>query len=111
MTAANTVTSVKCGCPSALFVGREFVVEGKLDGAAGDRLAQFQASTSPPNPDAKWVMNSPLVASPKSEGYKRLLAGYADFRRVFPTLICFPRIRPDDEVVCLKMFHREDRRA
>jgi hypothetical protein len=34
--------------------------------------------------------------------------GYADFRRVFPLFLCFPPIVPTDEVVSLKMFHRED---
>ena len=48
------------------------------------------------------------MASPTSASYKQLLQGYADFRRCFPQFICFPRILPDDEVVCLKMYHRED---
>jgi hypothetical protein len=34
--------------------------------------------------------------------------GYDDFRRVFPLYLCFPQVVPTDEVVCLKMFHRED---
>lgn len=38
----------------------------------------------------------------------RLLAGYADFRRCFPLFVCFPAVIPNDEVVSLKMFHRED---
>src|SRR5262249_12966326 len=41
-------------------------------------------------------------------GYRRLLRGYADFRRVFPLFVCFPQVVPTDEVVSLKMFHRED---
>ena len=32
----------------------------------------------------------------------------AAFRAVFPLFICFPQVIPTDEVVCLKMFHRED---
>jgi hypothetical protein len=39
---------------------------------------------------------------------KQMLQGFADFRRCFPTFICYPRIIPDDEVVCLKLYHRED---
>jgi hypothetical protein len=38
----------------------------------------------------------------------KLLAGYADFRRCFPLFVCFPPVIPNDEVVSLKMFHRED---
>ena len=40
--------------------------------------------------------------------YKRLLAGHAEFRKVFPLYVCFPQVVPTDEVVTLKMFHRED---
>jgi len=37
-----------------------------------------------------------------------MLAGFDDFRRCFPWYLCFPNVVPTDEVVCLKMFHRED---
>lgn len=36
------------------------------------------------------------------------LAGYDTFRRYFPLFVCFPSVIPNDEVVSLKMFHRED---
>jgi hypothetical protein len=49
-----------------------------------------------------------VLASPDSPGYRRLVQGHADFRRVFPLFLCFPRVVPTDEVVSLKMFHRED---
>ena len=107
-TAANSVIEVKL--PASLFVGREFVVEGKLE-AAGDRVAQFQVLTKAPTPDVSpstWNAKLPLVTAPNSPGYKRLVQGYADFRKVFPTFVCFPAIVPVDEVVSLKMFHRED---
>src|SRR5439155_10279579 len=51
---------------------------------------------------------SPVVASPTSTAYKQMLQGYADFRRAFPWYLCFPNVVPTDEVVSLKMFHRED---
>ena len=103
---ANTVTEVRL--PAALFRDREFVVEGKLDAAAGDRVVQFQVLTAPPGPDARWDGKSPVVASPNGTAYKQLLQGHADFRRCFPWFICFPAVVPADEVVCLKMYHRED---
>jgi hypothetical protein len=102
----NTLTELRL--PAALLVGREFVVDGKLDAAANDRLVQFQVLTSPPAPDAKLDTKSSIVTSPRGEAYKRLLGGYAEFRNVFPVFVCYPRIRPADEDVCLKMFHRED---
>ncbi len=103
---AKKVIEVKL--PAALVVGREFVVDGKLE-AGGDRVAQFAVTTTAPQgAGALWDAKSPLVAAPDSPAYKRLVRGYADFRRVFPTFVCFPAIVPVDEVVSLKMFHRED---
>jgi hypothetical protein len=49
-----------------------------------------------------------VLASPRGAGYRQLLRGYAEFRRVFPLFLCFPPVVPNDEVVTLKMFHRED---
>ena len=102
---ANTITEVRL--PAALFVGREFVVDGRLDGPVGDRVVQFRVLTAPPGPDSR-TNSGPVLASPSGAGYRRLLQGYADFRRVFPLFLCFPQVVPNDEVVTLKMFHRED---
>jgi hypothetical protein len=101
--AANAVIKVRL--PAALFRNRVFVAEGKLDGPADDRAVYFQALTAP---SGRWDGTSPVVASPKGAGYKQLLQGYADFRRCFPSFICFPYVVPTDETVCLKMYHRED---
>jgi hypothetical protein len=46
--------------------------------------------------------------NPEIEDKKLLVAGYDEFRQVFPLFTCFPQVVPTDEVVCLKMFHRED---
>jgi len=35
-------------------------------------------------------------------------AGLEEFRQAFPLFICYPAVIPVDEVVCLKMYHRED---
>src|SRR5262249_30766530 len=73
--AANTVTEVRL--PAALFLGRELVVEGKLDAAADDRAVHFQALTAPPGPSASWDGKSPVVASPTGAGYKQFRKGLA----------------------------------
>jgi hypothetical protein len=100
--AVGSVTEVRL--PAALFRQRAFVVDARLADAAGDRVVQVRATTAPtPGAEA-----GPVLASPDSAGYKRLLKGYADFRQVFPLFLCFPRVVPTDEVVSLKMFHRED---
>jgi hypothetical protein len=101
-TAADAVVEVRL--PAALFVGRDFVVDARLDGPAGDRLVRARAATTPPGP--RW--EGPVLAAATGAGYQELARGHADFRRVFPLYICFPRVVPTDEVVTLKMFHRED---
>ncbi len=100
-------TAIEIKLPAALFAGREFVVDGKLE-EGGERVVQLRVLTAPPDPHAKWDPKSPLVAAPTSAAYKRLVQGCADFRASFPTFVCFPAIVPVDEVVSLKMFHRED---
>jgi hypothetical protein len=103
---ANTVTQMRL--PAALFRDREFVVEGNLDGAPGERVVEFQVVTTRPSSDLAWDGKSPVLASPAAASFKQLVRGFADFRRSFPWFICFPAVVPTDEVVSLKMFHRED---
>ena len=104
--AANTVTEIRL--PAALLRDREFVVEGKLDAKAGDRVVQFQATTTAPASVPRWDGKTPVVAAANGSAYKKRLQDHADFRRLFPTFTCFPDIVPTDEVVTLKMYHRED---
>lgn len=99
--AANSVTDIRL--PAALLVGRQFVVDGRLDGAAGNRVVQFRVHAGQ---DAPWAAT--VAAARDSAGYQQLLQGCAEFRRIFPLFLCFPQVVPTDEAVCLKMFHRED---
>ncbi|MFO0927605.1 MAG: hypothetical protein U0736_11280 [Gemmataceae bacterium] len=91
--------------PAALLAGREFVVDVRLTDSPGNRVVRVGVST---RHDATLNAGAPVLAAPGSAGYRRLLDGYADFRRVFPLYLCFPPVVPTDEVVSLKMFHRED---
>ncbi|MCI0700194.1 MAG: DUF1592 domain-containing protein [Planctomycetia bacterium] len=103
-TSANEVIEVKL--PAALFAGREFVVDVKLGGPIGDRLVRPRVATTAPTPQTRW--DGPLLGSANATAYKQLVAGNNEFRKVFPLYICFPQVVPTDEVVSLKMFHRED---
>src|SRR5262249_9155354 len=103
---ADSVIEVRL--PAALFRDREFVVEGKLDQAPGERVVLFQVTTMPPGGDIRWNGQGSIVAAPTSAAFKRVLTGFDDFRRCFPWYLCFPNVVPTDEVVSLKMFHRED---
>lgn len=94
--------------PAALLAGREFVVDAQLPPGSSPRFVRVLASSQAPDATTRWGLNDPVLATPDSPGYKAMLAGNAEFRRVFPLYVCFPEIVPRDEVVCLKMFHRED---
>ncbi len=97
--ALATTTALEIKLPVALFRGREFVVDAALPAAVGNRVIRVRAGNA-------W---SPIVlAEPTGEGFKRLAEGNAKFRRMFPLFTCFPNVVPTDEVVSLKMFHRED---
>lgn len=100
-------SAVEVRLPAALFREREFVAEGKLDRPADERAVQFHVRTAP-DAAARWDGKNPVVASPAGAGFTQLLAGCAEFRNCFPLFICFPNVVPTDEVVTLKMFHRED---
>ena len=67
---------------------------------------QVRAATTPPGPDTRW--DGPVLAAPDGPAYRQLVRGHDAFRRVFPLFVCFPPVVPTDEVVTLKMFHRED---
>lgn len=101
----GSVTEVRL--PAALFAGREFVADGKFE-AAGDGAAVFEALAAAPGAELRYDGRGSVVASPTSAAYKQLVAGDAAFRAVFPLFVCFPQVVPTDEVVSLKMFHRED---
>ncbi|MFM7322041.1 MAG: DUF1592 domain-containing protein, partial [Armatimonadota bacterium] len=92
--------------PASLASGRTLVAEGTVPGGPGDRVASFAAATAPGNDEHAW--NGPVVANPAGTGYAALKGAWRTFREVFPKFLCFPAVIPTDEVVSLKMFHRED---
>lgn len=91
--------------PAALLVGREFVVDAKLE-RPSNQLVRARVATTPPDSATRW--DGPLIGSPTGPAYRQLIAGHDAFRKVFPLYLCFPAVVPTDEVVTLKMFHRED---
>jgi hypothetical protein len=109
--AANSLTEIRL--PAALARGREFVVEAKLAAPSPDRAAAFELLTAPP---AHLPLTAPefpsgklaVAITPGGDAQKQILQGLNDFRATFPLFTCFPGVIPVDEVVCLKMFHRDD---
>ena len=93
--------------PAALLAGREFVVDAKLPPGSSPRFVRVLAASKAPDATMRWT--GPVLATAESPAYKAMLAGNAEFRKVFPLFCCFPPVKaPHDEAVSLKLFHRED---
>jgi hypothetical protein len=106
--AAPATGVIEIHLPAALLRTHTFVVDGKLAAGDVDSAVEFDASTSPPSPQTQWTPKGPIVAAKDGPAHKQLLKGLDEFRQCFPMFICYPNIIPVDEVVCLKMYHRED---
>lgn len=100
--------TVEVRLPAALFRDRTFVVEARPEGNPSDRVVLFQATVGSSGRRPIWNGTSPLVADAKSAAFADVRRGFDAFRRLFPWYLCFPNVVPTDEVVSLKMFHRED---
>ena len=121
---------IKVRLPADLVAGREFVVTGALEGAAGaEGSVQLQVLTAKPesasgllasatsitDAGGRWSDNNqrvsysaPIVVNEASAARKRIEAGLDAFRQLFPAALCYTKIVPVDEVVTLTLFHRED---
>jgi hypothetical protein len=102
-TSTNEATAIRL--PASLFRGRDFVVDVRLP-EPGDHLVRVYAGTSPFRAENIWKL--PVLADATQLSYRQFVAAAAEFRQVFPLYVCFPQVVPTDEVVTLKMFHRED---
>lgn len=105
---ANSVLTIRL--PAALLSGRAFAAEGRLDAPSPTRAVVFHASATTIGQDAPVGLSGsgPVVASRESAAFKQIVEGDNLFRACFPLFLCYPSVIPIDEVVNLKMFHRED---
>ncbi len=93
--------------PAGLAAGRTFAAEGTPGADEKSGVILYQA-TSKPAAAAVWDGKSP-IAVPKGGARAAAVAdGCREFRSLFPLYTCYPAVIPNDEVVSLKMFHRED---
>jgi hypothetical protein len=91
--------------PAALLSEREFAADANL---AQNTTQIFRVSTEDRGRTIYWDGSSAVVGQRDSEAYRSLIAGFDQFRQCFPLYLCYPNVIPIDEVVNLKMFHRED---
>ena len=114
--------------PAALAANAEFVVTGRLASKTTGSV-QMQVLAEKPAAAAglvagtsvsglmsgQWSDNNlvtrhtaPMIANDGTEHRERFRAAFAEFRDLFPIVVCYPRIVPVDEVVTLRLFYRED---
>ena len=96
--------------PAAIFKDREFVIEGKADPAAVNSIVQFEILSNPPDLSKPAAAGTPWVGSGDFRGAnpKQMQEGFDAFRKCFPVFLHHNKIVPDDEVVCLRLYFRED---
>ncbi len=101
----NANTPMQLRLPAALFVGRTFAAEAEFSATPEPRAAFVSAATRA-REDARWDGKAPLLVA--RDGLVKMKSGFESFRKLFPLFLAFPPVIPTDEVVSLKMFHRED---
>ncbi|MEO8352876.1 MAG: hypothetical protein ABI680_14165, partial [Chthoniobacteraceae bacterium] len=92
--------------PADLVEGCEFVTTGVLLGADGS--VQLRAVLGPAAPLTAMAPDVPIVTRNGSAARFRVEAACAAFRELFPPALCYTKIVPVDEVITLRLFHRED---
>lgn len=98
---------VEVRVPKELVDGYEFVAEGALP-VDSDGAVQLCAATDPPVQPLTLRPDLPILASEFSDGWKEVEVDLARFRELFPAALCYTKIVPIDEVVTLRLIHRED---
>ena len=128
--AVKAPAMIEIRLPADLVAGCELVTTGRLDPKAGaDGSVQLVYLTAKPErplglmPTAvaettgsgPWTSNNrgvsyatPIIVNDGSPGRKRIEAAMDDFRKLFPSALCYTKIVPVDEVVTLTLFYRED---
>jgi hypothetical protein len=125
---AKAPTTLEVQIPAALARGTEFVVIGRLASQTRGSV-QMQVLTQKPESSTglvagksesaqksgQWSDNNlvtqhsaPILVNDGSSARARFETAFDEFRALFPIALSYSRIVPVDEVVTLKLFHRED---
>src|SRR5439155_17284268 len=116
--------------PAELAAGCEFVTTGRLDPESGaEGSVQLQVLTVKPDRDSgllpstvtetqasgPWTSDNrrialatPVVVNEHTQARRKFEDAFDEFRRWFPTALCYTKIVPVDEAVTLTLYYRED---
>ena len=108
--AAPGTSVIEVRLPTALLQNREFIVDATLEPGSSGGPVQFEARLDPPDMYRPPAVGSPLTAGADlcNADRKQQEAGFDAFRRCFPTYRYYAKIIPDDEIINLRLFARED---
>lgn len=95
--------------PAKLVAGSELVTSAKLhDPAAQQGSVQLQVTSVRPTAADVLLPGIPIVVRDGSQADARFRQSFDQFRQLFPSAMCYPKIVPVDEVVTLVLYYRED---
>ncbi len=95
--------------PADVLRDRDFVVDCGLTDEPG-QLVQFEVLSARPDRNLRPAEGQPCVGSADLLALppEQLAPQYDALRRVFPIFLFHGKIVPDDEIICLRMYFRED---
>jgi len=94
--------------PAELVAGREFVVTAAPAESSGQDVTVQALASLEPIQTSGATASAPVLAREGSTAWRRVAAGFDEFRELFPAALCYSKIVPVDEVVTLTLYHRED---
>jgi len=100
--------TIELTIPAALANGTEFVVTARLDKPSVGSVQAQILKQKPITPINSIIPGIPIIVNDGSPVRQRFEASFEEFRKLFPTALCYMRIVPVDEVVTLTLFYRED---
>ncbi len=100
--------AIRVRLPADLIAGRDFVVDGRLAPTAMHGTVQLKVTPAEESPPVGLDPDLAVVVREGSVAEQRMQKAFADFRGLFPRVMCCRTIVPLDEVVTLVMYHRED---
>jgi Protein of unknown function (DUF1592)/Protein of unknown function (DUF1588)/Protein of unknown function (DUF1587)/Protein of unknown function (DUF1585)/Protein of unknown function (DUF1595)/Planctomycete cytochrome C len=96
--------------------GREGSVQVRVvAGKAATAASLLPSTVRVTNAGGAWTADNrraaydaPILVEENSGERQRILAGFDEFRQLFPAALCYTKIVPVDEVITLALFYRED---
>lgn len=100
---------VEVRVPAELVAGYTLVTSGVLHAdARGEGSVQLQVLAARPETDPPIRPGVPTLVAEAGPARARIASELDQFRKLFPTAVCYTKIVPVDEVVTLTLFYRED---